>query len=359
VKRPLVLLAVTAVAALLLSACGSTGDPDAATVGKTAITRSQLDDELKIIGANKALAKELKAQGVELNPTDGGLSTAVTTGWLTSLVNQVFVDRVFEEKNLKVTAEEKTAAKAAAEAIFVNAEVFGEFPESFQKTVIERQERIEAVKASLPQPEAASEAALQQFFESSKAQFCPSGTVVAHILVPTQAAADLVKASIDGGADFATVAEEQSTDTGSAARGGLVACTDTQQFGQLDPAFQAAVSTTPVGSVSAPVQTQFGFHVIKVAPWDFATARPVIEEAYAQQQGTDNPLTEFLNARLNDAKLWVDPRYGTVERTAAGVAIAPPKTPKPKTRPTTTTTVDPTGQAPTGQDPSQTPTPTP
>jgi parvulin-like peptidyl-prolyl isomerase len=347
-----VLLAATLVAALLLSACGSTTEPDAATVGKTSISRGQLDDELKVIAGNKALAKQLKTQNIELTPSSGGISAAVTTGWLTSLVNQVFVDKVFNEKQLKVSAENKTAAKTAAEAIFINAKIFGQFPKSFRDKVISRQERIEAVKSSLPQASSATDAQLQQFFETTKAQFCPSGTVVAHILVKTKAEADAVEAALAQGTDFATLAAQKSTDTGSASRGGLVACTDTQQFTQLAASFRTAATATPVGSVSAPVQTEFGYHVIKVAPWDFATARPVIQEAYAQQQGQDSPLTAFLNQKLKSSKLWVDPRYGTVKRTAAGVAIAPPKTPKPKTRPTTTTTVAPTGQAPTGQAPT-------
>lgn len=357
VKRPLALLAATLVAALLLSACGSTTEPDAATVDKTAISRSQLDDELQVIADNKELAKELAKQNppLVLKPTSGSISPAITTGWLTSLVNQVFVDRVFREKHLKISAQNKTDAKTAAEAIFGTAKVFGAFPKSFQNTVISRQERIEAVKSTLPEQSAATDAELQQFFESSKAQFCPSGTVVAHILVADRAAADLVESALAQGTDFAALAAQQSTDTGSAARGGLVACTDTQQFSQLDEAFRTAAAATPVGTVSAPVQTQFGYHVIKVEPWDFATAKPVIQEAYAQQQGQATPITTFLNQRLKRSKLWVDPRYGTVERTAAGVAIAPPKTPKPKSRPTTTTTVAPTGQSPTS--PSSTPAP--
>lgn len=361
VKRPLVLLAASLVAALLLSACGSTTEPDAATVNKTSISRSQLDDELKVIAGNKALAKQLKTQNIDLTPSSGGISVAVTTGWLTSLVNQVFIDQAFNAKHLKITAANKTAAKTAAEGIFINAKIFGQFPKSFQDTVIGRQERIEAVKASLPQPSTATDAQLQQFFESTKAQFCPSGTVVAHILVKTKAEADAVEAALAQGADFATLAAQKSTDTGSASRGGLVACTDTQQFTQLAASFRTAATATPVGSVSAPVQTEFGFHVIKVAPWDFATARPVLVVAYAQQQGSTNkPLTTFLNQHLKSAKLWVDPRYGTVQRTAAGVAIAPPKAPKPKSRPSTTTTVAPTAQVPNGQgstSPSSTPGP--
>jgi PPIC-type PPIASE domain len=358
VKRPLVLLAALLVAALLLSACGSAGEPDAATVGKTGISRSQLDDELNIIADNKELAKELRKQNppLEVRPTSGSISPAITTGWLTSLVNQVFVDRVFEQKNLKITAQNKTDAKAAAESIFVNAKIFNAFPKSFQNEVIARQERIEAVKSSLPQPSVGTEAELQQFFESTKSQFCPSGTVVAHILVATKAEADLVETALANGTDFAALAKQQSTDAGSASRGGLVACTDSQQFSQLAEPFRNAALATPVGTVSAPVQTEFGFHVIKVAPWDFATARPVIEAAYASQQGQDNPLTAFLNKELKGSKLWVDPRYGSVSRTASGVSLVPPKAPKPKVRPATTTTVGSSGQVPSGQTPTSPPT---
>ena len=353
VKRPLVLLAATLVAALLLSACGSTTEPDAATVGKTSISRSQLDDELKVIAGNKALAKELKTQNIDLTPSSGGIAVAVTTGWLTSLVNQVFVDKVFNEKHLKVTAENKTAAKTAAEGIFINAKIFGQFPKSFQDTVIDRQERIEAVKSSLPKQSvrrprpSCSSSSRARRHSSARAGRSSRTSSSRRRRRPTRSKRHSRRELTS------RPSRPRSPRTPvPRPRGGLVACTDSQQFTQLAESFRNAAAATPVGSVSAPVQTEFGYHVIKVAPWDFATARPVIEEAYAQQQGQDNPLTAFLNQRLKSSKLWVDPRYGTVKRTAAGVAIAPPKTPKPKSRPTTTTTVAPTGQAPTGQAPT-------
>ncbi len=197
----------------------------------------------------------------------------------------------------------------------MNAKIFNAFPKSFQNEVIARQERIEAVKSSLPQPSARrpkpSSSSSSRARSRSSARAARSSRTSSSRPRPKRIS---VESALASGTDFATLAKQQSTDTGSASRGGLVACTDSQQFTQLDGALpQRRDSPLRSAPCPRPVQTEFGFHVIKVAPWDFATARPVIEEAYAQQQGQDNPLTAFLNKELKGSKLWVDPRYGSVE----------------------------------------------
>jgi parvulin-like peptidyl-prolyl isomerase len=351
VKRPLACLVAALVASVTVSACGVAGDPDAATVDSTSISRSQFDDELETIADNEELASALQSQGLELVPSPGSVSPAISAGWMTARVNQVLVDRLFEERDLTVTAENREAAQAAAEQLFVSPEVFAAFPKDFRDTVLRRQERIEAVRASVP----SDDAALEQFFESTRDQFCPSGTVVAHILVPNREEADAIVAELAQGGDFAALARERSSDQGSAETGGLVACTDSEQFGQLVEPFRLAVAATPVGTVSPPVETEFGFHVIKVSPWDFETARPVIEQAY-EQQGAGGPYAELLNRRLNRAKVWVDPRYGRVRRDERGVVIVPTPPPDPPERPTPSTTQPGLGQTPI---PAPTPTPTP
>ena len=82
----------------------------------------------------------------------------------------------------------------------------------------------------------------------------------AHILVTTEEARDQVVAALDEGREFAEVAAEFSID-GSAQQGG-----DLGWFaaGMMIPDFQAAVEALEVGQVSAPVQTRFGWHVIKL-----------------------------------------------------------------------------------------------
>lgn len=82
-----------------------------------------------------------------------------------------------------------------------------------------------------------------------------------HILVKTEEEAKAIIEQLEGGADFAEIAKEKSTD-GAAAQGG-----DLGYFGpgRMVPEFEQAVFALEVGQHSKePVQTQFGFHVIMV-----------------------------------------------------------------------------------------------
>lgn len=81
-----------------------------------------------------------------------------------------------------------------------------------------------------------------------------------HILVATEEEANEVIARVEAGEDFATVAGEVSLDTASP--GGALPC-PTHAFTFVE-GFSNAVSTNPVGEVSDPIQTQFGYHVIIV-----------------------------------------------------------------------------------------------
>jgi parvulin-like peptidyl-prolyl isomerase len=84
-----------------------------------------------------------------------------------------------------------------------------------------------------------------------------------HILVDTEEAARAIIADINRGKDFAEVARELSTDVGSAARGG-----DLGFFsrGQMVEPFERAAFALRAGEMSrTPVQTQFGWHIIRVS----------------------------------------------------------------------------------------------
>ena len=83
-----------------------------------------------------------------------------------------------------------------------------------------------------------------------------------HILVKTKEEADAVIKQLDEGGDFEAIAKEKSTDAGSGANGG-----DLGYFGpgQMVPEFETAAFALDVGAYTKePVQSQFGFHVIKV-----------------------------------------------------------------------------------------------
>jgi peptidyl-prolyl cis-trans isomerase D len=109
-------------------------------------------------------------------------------------------------------------------------------------------------------------------FESRKSQFLPECRRARHILikVPETAGADekaSARQKIEGvlervkaGADFARVARETSDD-GSASEGGDLGCF---QHGRMVKPFEDAAFALKVGEVSPIVETQFGYHVIKL-----------------------------------------------------------------------------------------------
>jgi peptidyl-prolyl cis-trans isomerase C len=94
----------------------------------------------------------------------------------------------------------------------------------------------------------------------------------AHILVATEEEAKAIKADLDGGADFAELAKAKSTDTGSGANGGELGWFG---LGAMVKPFEDAVIAATVGEVTAPVKSDFGWHLIKVAETRIAAAPPL------------------------------------------------------------------------------------
>ena len=80
-----------------------------------------------------------------------------------------------------------------------------------------------------------------------------------HILVEEEDTAKEIVQMLADGADFATLAKERSTGP-SGPRGGELGWFGT---GQMVPEFEQAVIGLEDGAVSEPVQTQFGWHVVK------------------------------------------------------------------------------------------------
>ena len=129
-----------------------------------------------------------------------------------------------------------------------------------------------------------------------------------HILVATEEQAKDLKAQLDGGADFAGLAKANSTD-GSAAGGG-----DLGWFGpgMMVKPFEDAVIALQPGQISAPVQTQFGWHLILLAETRNAAAPPLADvsadlSAELQRQAIEAHVTAITEAATVTRVEGIDP----------------------------------------------------
>lgn len=108
---------------------------------------------------------------------------------------------------------------------------------------------------------AVSEADIQAAYDAEYGAMDPQEEYNAsHILVETEEEAIAVKETIEGGADFAETAREKSTGP-SGPNGGELGWFGT---GMMVAPFEAATIALEVGEISDPVQTQFGWHIIKL-----------------------------------------------------------------------------------------------
>lgn len=107
-----------------------------------------------------------------------------------------------------------------------------------------------------------SDAELKKEYEAFRAQLGDKEYKARHILVDKEDDAKAIIAELAKGGDFAKIAKEKSKDTGSAANGGELDWAPPAQY--VGP-FGEALKTLPKGQTTQkPVQTNFGYHVIKM-----------------------------------------------------------------------------------------------
>ena len=157
--------------------------------------------------------------------------------------------------------------------------------------------RIDA--ASKPTPEVVDRLALANYKSNSTRFEAPAETTARHILIRAEtpeakAKAEAVLAELKAGALFETVARARSEDPGSASNGGALG-----SFGKgtMVAPFEAALEQLKnPGDLSGLVETQFGFHIIKLESRRPAGVRPYDEVKVALRREVETKV-------LNDARL--------------------------------------------------------
>ena len=111
-----------------------------------------------------------------------------------------------------------------------------------------------------------------------------------HIVVETKEEADEVRALLLGGADFSTLARERSLDRATAPLGGEVGWFTASM---MTPTFSRAAFSTANGELSAPFETEYGWHILEVTGRRSGASIPLDE--------VRDGIEEFLRMRTIEA----------------------------------------------------------
>jgi parvulin-like peptidyl-prolyl isomerase len=170
---------------------------------------------------------------------------------------------------------------------------------------------------------------IQAYYTKNKSQYgTPESRDVRHILVAKKALADQLYTRIKGGEDFAKLAKKYSKDPGSKDQGGKL----TVSRGQTVEPFDRTAFLLPKGSVSHPVKTQYGYHIIEALSDVKAAKTTPLKDVKASIK------QQLLQTQKNEAMTkWVDStKKEFADQTTYQVGFAPPKTASDSTASTTT-----------------------
>jgi parvulin-like peptidyl-prolyl isomerase len=345
------LVGLLTVAALAAGGCASARSKIASavranvvTVDGHSISRHDFERDVSALSVSKKL-KALDAQVAAQNTSSqrlfdskGKATRVLATSWLNRLVNQIVIDEQFKAMHLTLTAADTSEGKKGFAQLFATSTSPGdalvaEFPKWFQDQEFKREARVVAVTRVIDARHPITQAQMLDFYKKNVGSLCASGTSVSHILVKTLPEAQAIEAQLARGAAFATLAKTKSIDTASAKNGGSLGCL---VAGQFVAEFEQAAQKAKIGVPTAPVKSQFGYHIIltsKFVPPSFESLQGQIRQQLISQL---HLLQDFVAAGLKKASVHVDPLYGTWNTKTFRVDA--PKVPSVRNSRNTTTT---------------------
>ena len=269
-RRTLLLVACCAALVGVAAGCGDSGSAsgvpkdDIALVDGQPITKAQFDQTLAQYNNSAVRAKQ---KAVKCCSSD--YKSVVQTRIVPFLVQRT----EFEQQAKKLGVVVSKADIAAQEQKIVKQYFNGDrkkFLAAVKKqgsTLDDVRESIslnvlqQKVTAKLTKGVTITDKQAQDYYNKNKQQYVhPTSRDLAHILVKTKAKAQSIYNQLAAGASFATLAKKYSTDKGSGINGGKLGV---QAANALVKPFSKVAFAIKTGTISKPVKSQFGWHVIK------------------------------------------------------------------------------------------------
>ncbi|HET9097525.1 MAG TPA: peptidylprolyl isomerase [Candidatus Baltobacteraceae bacterium] len=264
-------------------------------------------------------------------------SSPAARGVLQNMVMSTLIDQYAKQHNINVSSAEISKVEDQYKAQYPG----DQWNELLKARSLTEQDVQDLIRRQLIIDKAVggniqiSEKQIKDYFDKNHAQFDkPAEARARHILVPDLKTAEKVEADLKSGKDFAAEAKQYSTDPGSRDKGGELGFF---RKGAMVPSFDAYAFSAPIGKISQPIKSAFGYHIIQVEerkPAQKATLASTHDQiAQMLRQQQESPLLQpFYQQLQSNAKIQInDPRFEGLFPTPPPTSTAPaPAAPAPQ-----------------------------
>ena len=223
---------------ILLAGCSNGTSSSVATVNGEKISQDELNEAMLSLYGNEVL---------------------------NTLISNKVIELEGEKEKIEVTEEEIQAELDELIEMYGGEESFQAIIESnnLSEEMFREDIRIYKLTSKLMEKEIdITDEEISTYFEENKSSFDQQEQVEAsHILVEDEATAKEVKQKLDSGEDFAELVKEFSTDVASVETGGALGYFSA---GDMVEEFETAAFGMEINEISDPVNTEYGYHIIKV-----------------------------------------------------------------------------------------------
>lgn len=284
--RKILVATIAAITALSISGCSmiektpqAIANSTVATVNGEKITRSELDKDPNTL----QLIQQAKQQyGDDYSKNEEAMSTIKSQK--DQILDNMITEKVLEQKAKELNiapSDSKVKSDTQTQIDKMKSQYFGNDESKFKEALsqqglteqslknmyidqVRNQDVQENITKYLTKNLNITNKQIQDYYNKNKDKYTeqPNKMHLAHILVKTQADAKKVKQRLDKGESFAKVAKDVSQDTSNKDKGGdlgEISVNDTN----YDAQFMAGAKALKEGQISDPVQSSFGWHIIK------------------------------------------------------------------------------------------------
>lgn len=218
------IFALTLAASIGLAACSNPGDEVIVSTANFEMTQDEFYNEIKNLAGEQ-------------------------------LLQQVVLEKILNDKyevtDEEIQAEYDAAAEQYGDQFKTLLEANGLTEETFKQNI-----RFNLLQQKAQDEVEISDEEIQAYYDQAKYELNAR-----HILVETEEEAKAIIEELKNGADFAQLAKEKSVDTGSGAEGGELGWFS---VGTMVTEFNDAAYALELKTVSEPVKSDFGYHIIEV-----------------------------------------------------------------------------------------------